>query len=320
MPVSVDRRFPSSRPGEPTADPHPGRPAEVVKRRRHRGVAIGMAAAAVLALAACGSPDTSGIALDADDQTVTSGASASPAPGGDQDQLTLDPTTAQGPDDGTGTVDTSSLATHQQWNNPPARTLHNPTLSLPFTFSCKDYASPGGAVLYPYTVPEGSSRVFRADQSTPGVRVVNDPLGGEVGNLVLTVTSYADKGTHDLVVSFPCQADSPGAWYTTGDPSVTAVTGQSATISTPFLTGNRTASIMYRVNYGPSEGAYSNSSDWATGNLPANATTPMTSTVTGLQPGVYHYRVESCRTGFDSNSCGSMSYSGPDLTFTTSPS
>lgn len=310
------------------------RPGLAVPHRRRRGVVIGLATASLVMLAACGGPDRSGVALDADAASVSGsaaplggdvGAAADDSTSGAPSvEASADPDSGQAAD---GTAAAASLPTHIQWFGPFRTDLTDPTPSKTFTYHCLDNKSSGGVALFPYIVIEGSglikTRAYRTDGTSAGVKVSADTVATGQDELKLIVTSDHTSGDYQLSVSYACQADDPSSQYTTGDPTVTAVTGQTATVSVPFISSSaRPVPIQFRADYGPAEGNYPSYTPWTAATLPKSGTQAETMTITGLQPGTtYHYRIRSNQLNYQNGpQISGPSFNGPDLTFTTAAS
>jgi hypothetical protein len=182
-------------------------------------------------------------------------------------------------------------------------------------------------VPYPYLVPEhgGDSYVYRnlsTDRGWPDRvevsynSVETDPYTGDLG---LWVTSDHFSGDYAFQVTYLCSADYPFGNIRIYPSDVTDVTSTSATLKALVAwdpTPTYPPGARYWAEYGTAHARYTSRSAEQSFTASGGNTVVQAVSITleDLLPGTtYHYRLAAN----PPETSGHVSYSGPDLTFTT---
>jgi hypothetical protein len=188
--------------------------------------------------------------------------------------------------------------------------------------ACHDGTPDGEVVPYPYLVPEGNSVAFRTHGTDDDIAAHYDsPQSDAVaGGLTLDVYNGHFTGDYAIQVDYLCSAEypfqisiMPTVIYAAG---VSDVSSTSATLHA--LVRSRTSdTISYWAEYGTQHARYTSSTAQETFKSSIEhdydaLVQPVAIKLDNLLPGTtYHYRLASMPC------CNHVSYSGPDLTFTT---
>jgi hypothetical protein len=188
--------------------------------------------------------------------------------------------------------------------------------------ACRDGTPEGEVVPYPYLVPENYSVAYRTHGTDNLITVYYDmsKTNPVAGWLTLHVYNAHWTGDYAIQVDYLCSAEYPYCCATTPTiiyaDGVTDVTSSSATLEA--LVRNRTTdTVAYWAEYGTQHARYTSSTPKQTFKSAKEhdydtVVQAVSIKLDNLLPGTtYHYRLATMPC------CDHVSYSGPDLTFTT---